>query len=52
MYEYGWGVDQDSVLASGYYQNIELSADNASLTKATGPECIKVDKEKNALSHF
>jgi TPR repeat protein len=46
MYEYGWGVDQDSVLASGYYQDIEFSEGNAILKKAIAPEWIKVQSEK------
>jgi hypothetical protein len=52
MYEYGWGVDQDSVLASGYYQDIEFSEGNAILKKAIAAEWIKVQNEKHALSGF
>jgi Sel1 repeat-containing protein len=52
MYENGWGVDQDSVLASGYYQSIKLSPGNPRLKKAIEPEWIEVEKEKKALSKF
>jgi hypothetical protein len=52
MYENGWGVDQDSVLASGYYQNIKLSPGNLRLKKAIEPEWIKVQTEKKVLSRF
>lgn len=45
MYENGWGVNQDSVLASGYYQNIKLSPDNLPLKKAIEPEWINVQKD-------
>jgi hypothetical protein len=52
MYENGWGVEQDSVLASGYYQNIALSPGNLPLKKAIEPEWIEVHREKKVLSRF
>jgi TPR repeat protein len=52
MYENGWGVEQDSVLASGCYQDIELSSDNLPLKKAITPEWIEVQREKKLLSRF
>jgi hypothetical protein len=50
MYENGWGVDQDTDLAFGYYENIERSPGNQALKKAIAPEWTKVQKEKQASS--
>jgi hypothetical protein len=50
MYENGWGVGRDSVLAFGYYENVELSPGNQPLKKAIAPEWTKVQKEKQASS--
>jgi hypothetical protein len=50
MYENGWGVGRDSILAFGYYENVERSPGNQPLKKAIAPEWTKVQKEKQASS--